>query len=500
MEKFFWADKIAEDIIKQRGKKKEFVCASGITPSGTVHIGNFREIITTDLVVRALKDRGEKVKFIYSWDDYDRLRKVPENLPEKKKKEWESYIGMSVSEVPSPYGDKKSYAEHFEEEFEKSLLSVGIKPEFVRQSQRNKKCAYAPLIKKALDERKKIIKILDKYRKEPLEEDWMPIEIYCEKCGKDNTRVFSVDGYKIEYGCGCGFRNKFDFRKKGIVKLKWRVDWPARWFYEKVDFEPGGNDHSVIGGSFTTGKEISKEIYGYEAPMYVMYDFVNVKGAEGKMSKSLGNVITLNDVEEIYEPEVIRYLFVGTRPNKGFEISFDADVIKIYEDYDELERKYYEKEADEQERRIYEFSRLKVSKKKPERIGFRHLVTLVQTGKIKDLKGANKLRAEKAKNWIGRYAPDEFKFELRNKVETKLTEKQRGAMISLKESLKSKKINEDDLLNEFYNISNASGINVKEFFETAYVILTGKRRGPRLANLIFAIGKDKVIKLLEQIK
>ena len=500
MEKFFWADKIAEDIIKQRGKKKEFVCASGITPSGTVHIGNFREIITTDLVVRALKDRGEKVKFIYSWDDYDRLRKVPENLPEKKKKEWESYIGMSVSEVPSPFGDKKSYAEHFEEEFEKSLVSVGIKPDFIRQNQRNKKCVYAPLIKKALDERKKIMKILDKYRKEPLEEDWMPIEIYCEKCGKDNTRVFSVDGYKIEYGCGCGFRNKFDFRKKGIVKLKWRVDWPARWFYEKVDFEPGGNDHSVIGGSFTTGKEISKEIYGYEAPMYVMYDFVNVKGAEGKMSKSLGNVITLNDVEEIYEPEVIRYLFVGTRPNKGFEISFDADVIKIYEDYDELERKYYEKEADEQERRIYEFSRLKVSKKKPERIGFRHLVTLVQTGKIKDLKGANKLRAEKAKNWIGRYAPDEFKFELRNKVETKLTKKQREAMISLKESLKSKKINEDDLLNEFYNISNASGINVKEFFETAYVILTGKRKGPRLANLIFAIGKDKVIKLLEQIK
>ena len=70
MEKFFWADKIAEDIIKQRGKKKEFVCASGITPSGTVHIGNFREIITTDLVVRALKDKGKKVKFIYSWEDY----------------------------------------------------------------------------------------------------------------------------------------------------------------------------------------------------------------------------------------------------------------------------------------------------------------------------------------------------------------------------------------------------------------------------------------------
>src|SRR3990167_4050732 len=178
-EKFFWADEVAEQIIKEKGvsdknrsKKKEYVCASGITPSGIVHMGNFREVITTDLVVRALKSKGRKAKFIYSWDDFDRFRKVPENLPEKKKKEWENYIGMPVSEVPSPYDDKKSYAEHFEQKFEKSLAGVGIKPNFIRQSQRNKKCFYAPLIKKALDERKKIIKILDKYRKEPLEKDW----------------------------------------------------------------------------------------------------------------------------------------------------------------------------------------------------------------------------------------------------------------------------------------------------------------------------------------
>ena len=113
---------------------------------------------------------------------------MPENLPEKKKKEYENYIGMPVSEVPSPFGDKKSYAEHFEEEFEKSLVSVGIKPNFIRQSQRNKKCIYAPLIKKALDERKKIMKILDKYRKEPLEEDWMPIEVYWGKRKKEKTK------------------------------------------------------------------------------------------------------------------------------------------------------------------------------------------------------------------------------------------------------------------------------------------------------------------------
>ena len=111
-EKFFWADEIADRIIKE--KKKIYVCASGITPSGTIHIGKFREVITTDWVVRSLKDKGKKVKFIYSWDDYDRFRKVPANVSKK----FEKYIGMPVSDIPSPFG-KGSYAEYFEEKFQK---------------------------------------------------------------------------------------------------------------------------------------------------------------------------------------------------------------------------------------------------------------------------------------------------------------------------------------------------------------------------------------------
>ena len=45
-----WADQQAAKIIKEKGDLDSYTCASGITPSGTVHIGNFREIITVDLV------------------------------------------------------------------------------------------------------------------------------------------------------------------------------------------------------------------------------------------------------------------------------------------------------------------------------------------------------------------------------------------------------------------------------------------------------------------
>ena len=497
MEKFFWADQIADRIIKEKKSKKVYVCASGITPSGTVHIGNFREVITTDLVAKALKNKGKKVKFIYSWDDYDRFRKIPENIPKEKRKKYSEYIGVSVSDVPSPFG-KGSYAGYFEKEFESSLKKVGISPKFIRQSVMNKKCRYSKLIKKALDKRKEIIKILDKYRKEPLEKNWLPIIVYCEKCKKDLTKILGIKGYEIEYSCECNFHGKFDYRKKGLVKLKWRVDWPARWSYEKVDFEPGGIDHSAYGSSYDTGKEIVK-LYNYAAPIYTFYEWVKIKGG-GAFSSSSGNATSLDDVHEIYEPEVLRYLFVGTRPNKSFDISFDNDVIKIYDDFDELERKYYEKEANEQEKRIYELSSIKISKEKPLRMSFRHLITLVQTGKTKGLKKEQKIRAEKVKNWIDKYAGEDFKFEVKDKIEIELSDKEKQAMIMLKEILSTKNYNEIELFDAFNEICGAVGISPKEFFQVAYSVILGKTRGPRLASLINEIGKEKIIKLLNQIK
>ena len=301
-EKFFWADAIADRIINEKKGKKIFVCASGITPSGTVHIGNFREVITTDLVVRALKDRGKKVRFIYSWDDYDRFRKVPKNVS----KEFEKYIGMPVSEIPSPFG-KGNYAEHFEKIFEKELEKVGIEPEFIQQSVMNKKCTYAPLIKKAIEHREEIMEVLNKYRKEPLSKNWYPLTVYCEKCKKDSTKILNVEDYEVKYKCDCGYEGKVDFSKKGIVKAPWRVDWPMRWSFEKVDFEPGGIDHSVYGGSFMTSKEVVKKVFDYEVPLYQLYEWVRIKGGT-EFSSSSGNVLTLSDVEEIYEPEVLRYL------------------------------------------------------------------------------------------------------------------------------------------------------------------------------------------------
>jgi len=496
VDKFFWADAIADRIIKEKGNKDEYVCASGITPSGQVHIGNFREVITTDMVVRALQDKGKKVRFIYSWDDFDRFRKVPKDVD----KSYEKYFGMPISDIPSPYNSSISYAEYNEKKFESSLKKVGISPIFIYQNKMNKKRVYANLIKIALDKRDEIKEILDKFRKEPLDKDWWPIMVYCSKCKKDTTKIKKVDNYNITYKCKCGYVETFDFRKKGIVSIRWRVDWPLRWRYEAVDFEPGGIDHSVYGGSFTTAKEISKKVFDFEPPIYQFYEWIGIKGGE-VFSSSMGNALTLDEVSEIYESAVLRYLFVGTKPKSAFQISFDNDVISIYEKFDALETKYFDEKCNQQEKRMYEMSIVDIPKKRPERSGFKHLVTLVQIGKTDDLNSYDKIRAGKVSNWLKKYAGEDMKFKVQKKIRANFNEKEKVALVELKHVLESEEYSDDKILfNKFYEVCKRSDLSNVEFFSVAYRAIINKSKGPRLASLIIFIGQKEVIKLLDTLK
>ena len=93
-----WSDTIADKLIKKNPDKEEFVCAAGISPSGSIHIGNFRDIATSLFVVRALERKGKKARLLFSWDEYDRLRKVPVNV-EKATDGFEKYIGYSYVDL-----------------------------------------------------------------------------------------------------------------------------------------------------------------------------------------------------------------------------------------------------------------------------------------------------------------------------------------------------------------------------------------------------------------
>ena len=299
-----WADITADKIIREKGDKALYTCASGITPSGTVHIGNFREIITVELVVRALREKGKNVRFIYSWDDYDVFRKVPKNMPEPEK--LEKYLRFPITLVPDTTGQADNYARANEKRVEDILPAVGVFPEYIYQASRYRASYYAEDIRHALEHRKEIREILNEYRTEPLPEDWWPISVFSSFTEKDTTTVLGWDGeWGITYRDDeTGETETIDLRNTPNTKLPWRVDWPMRWVKEGVDFEPGGKDHLTEGGSYDTAKSVVR-IFGGEAPVTMRYDFVQIKGHGGKISSSSGDVVDLYDVLEVYPPEIV---------------------------------------------------------------------------------------------------------------------------------------------------------------------------------------------------
>lgn len=165
-EKTHWAEKLAQQIINKKPNKEEYVCAAGISPSGSVHIGNFRDVATSLFVVKALEKQGKKARLLFSWDELDRLRKVPRNVAEVTDK-FEDNIGRAYVDIANPFADdveSKTYAEHFENEFEESIRAFGINMDIRHQAVMYRSGAYAQNVIYALSRRKDIFDILDRYR------------------------------------------------------------------------------------------------------------------------------------------------------------------------------------------------------------------------------------------------------------------------------------------------------------------------------------------------
>ncbi len=522
-----WADHAARRALAAAGETPSITVAAGITPSGVIHVGNFREVITVDLVARALRDHGADVRFIYSWDDFDVFRKVPAGIPRPEL--LEENLRRSVSDVPDPYGDHDSYASHFIAQFEESLAPLAIAPEFIRQSRRYRAGDYAQGIRRALESRESIRAVLDRHRTQPLPDDWLPLAGFCDACGRDEIDFAWPGDWIVRYACrSCAHEAEVDLRDGGNVKLPWRVDWPMRWAEEQVVFEPGGKDHSSAGGSFDTGREIVDVAYGGRAPEYVAYDFVRIKGRGGKISSSSGDVVTVADCLEVFEPEMLRWIFASQRPGSEFQISFDADVIKLYEDFDRGRRVAHEAEdgskADKKRRiarRTFELAsldgrRILPGSPVPFVPPFRALSVVVQaydgdldrtvayfeaTGEIESdvERTLCRQRAACCWRWIGSFAPDEFRYRIRKEPVARTIEAdQRVALERLVAILReAPAISEDDLVPHMKTLCEGTDLTLKTFCPLVYDLLIDRDHGPKLTTLLTTIGGAEALPLLE---
>ena len=522
-----WADQAAFRTLRSSEEGDGVTVAAGITPSGVVHIGNFREVITVDLVARALRDQGAEVRFIYSWDDFDVFRKVPSGMPRPDL--LEENLRRSVVDVPDPFGEHDSYASHFVALFEESLAPLGIEPEFIRQSVRYRAGDYADGIRRALESKDILREILNSHRTQPLPEDWLPLAGFCDSCGRDEIDFKWSGEWEVSYSCrSCGHEAKLDLRQGGNVKLPWRIDWPMRWSVERVLFEPGGKDHSSAGGSYDTGSVIVDRIYGGEAPQYISYDFVRIKGKGGKISSSSGDVVTVADCLEIYEPMILRWIFASQRPGSEFQISFDLDVLRLYEDFDRATRLAHESEdgskADKKRqiaRRTLELAspsgaRIVPGEAVPFAAPFRGLSMLLQaydgdvdrvvayyekSGDIQSQADAEacRQRAICCWNWTRTYAPEEFQFQIRSEpVQQPLSADQHRALHRLVEVMRAEPdISEPDLIPHMQGLCEGTELTLKTLCPVVYDLLLGRDRGPKLTTLLTTLGGEKAVSLFE---
>lgn len=525
-----WSVQIANQIIERNPEKEEYVCAAGISPSGSIHIGNFRDVATSYFVVRALRKLGKKAKLLFSWDEFDRMRKVPANVAAVDG-DMEQYIGRPYVDVKNPFpgSHEVSYAAYFEAEFMRSISEFGIDMDFRYQADMYRGGRYVDYILLALEKRGEIFDILDRHRTQEAapgeREAYYPVGIYCPDCHRDTTRItwLSDDCHIAHYKCACGHEGVFDFTRDHNCKLAWKVDWPMRWLYEGVDFEPGGRDHASPNGSYDTSSEISREIFGHEPPIFQGYDFIGLKGATAKMSGSTGLNLTPETLLRIYQPEVILWLYSRVSPLKAFDFCFDDGILRQYFEFDRMYRAVQDGTADENACETMYNTTVPGREIVPVPMSL-----LVQLGSVVDFnvgmletvfakmgtpyKYAQFAdRLDRAKYWLESCAPENANHlrETRNwEVYDSLDTDSRRAIALLHAYLTSgAEYSLDELNTELYAIpKRVFGFDLPDkelksrqhdFFMHVYQLLIDKLTGPRLYLFLYAIEKESYIGLLD---
>ncbi|MGA4953699.1 lysine--tRNA ligase [Streptomyces lydicamycinicus] len=563
-----WVSRFADEVIaeaERRAPGKPIVCASGLSPSGPIHLGNLREVMTPHLVADEIRRRGHEVRHLISWDDYDRYRKVPAGIAGIDES-WAEHIGKPLTSVPAPAGSAyPNWAEHFKAAMSEALAEMGVEYDGISQTEQYTSGVYREQILHAMKHRADIDAILAQYRtkkapakksQKPVDEaeleaaegsgaageddgsggsaGYFPYKPYCGQCAKDLTTVTSYDDETTElaYTCTeCGFGETVRLSEFNRGKLVWKVDWPMRWAYEGVIFEPSGVDHSSPGSSFVVGGQIVRKIFGGDQPIGPMYAFVGISGM-AKMSSSRGGVPTPGDALKIMEAPLLRWLYARRKPNQSFKIAFDQEIQRLYDEWDKLEAKVADGTVLPADAAAYSRAARTAAgelPRTPRPLPYRTLASVAditaghdeQTLRIlSELDPDNPVtsldetrpRLDKAEYWIATQVPAEQRTIVRSEPDAELLgtldEQSRGSLRLLLDGL-DEHWSLDGLTTLVYGVPKVqAGLEPdakptpelktaqRAFFALLYNLLVGRDTGPRLPTLLLAVGADRVRKLL----
>ena len=295
-----------------------------------------------------------------------------------------------------------------------------------------------------------------------------------------------------------------------------------RWAYEGVDFEPGGKDHASPSGSYSVSSIISEKIFGYRPPVFIGYEFIGLKGLTGKMSGSSGLNLTPRTLLNIYQPEVILWLYSKTEPQKAFNFCFDEGILRQYLEFDKMYDEVAGGTADEYTQAIMYNTTVE-----GRTIHTVPMSLLVQLGSIVDFNVGlletvfEKIgmpyrreqfadRLDRARYWLEQCAPEQV-YRLRStrnwEVYDTLSEPEKREIELLHSYINRGGYTLDKLNTELYAIpKRIFGEDMPQdelkkvqgaFFRNVYRLLLDRERGPRLYLFLYAIDPAKYLGLLD---
>jgi cysteinyl-tRNA synthetase len=298
------------------GKKEEFIplhdgkigmYACGVTVYDLCHIGHARSAIVFDAIYRYLKYRGYEVTFVRNFTDIDDkiIKRANEQgvdckaIAEKYIDEFNVDMGKFGLEKPK---FEPRATEHISEMIQ--LISTLIEKGYAYRSEGDvffsveKFREYGKLSKRNLEEMQAGARVgIDEKKQNPL-------DFALWKASKPGEPFWESPWGKGRPG--------------------WHIECSVmsqKYLGETLDIHGGGKDlifphheNEIAQSEAATGKPFAR--------YWIHNGFVNIN--KEKMSKSLGNILTLKEIFKDWHPEAIRLFLLSSHYRSPLDFSFDA--------------------------------------------------------------------------------------------------------------------------------------------------------------------------------
>ncbi len=308
-----------EDFQTLDGSNTVRMYSCGPTVYNYAHIGNLRTYVFMDLLRRVLKYKGFDVKGVMNITDVGHLTDDGDDGEDKMAK-------TAREQKKDPYEIARYYTEVFMKDF--GRLNIGV-PEIV--------CKATDYINEMITYVEGLIGNGYGYETDDgIYYDISKFKDYGQLSG--NTLEDLKAGARIEVNDGK--RNPYDFAIWKKAPKEHIMQWPSPWgqgypgwhiecstmsrihLGDQFDIHTGGVDHipihhenEIAQSEGLTGKNPAK--------FWIHGDFMLVDG--GKMSKSLGNTYTIDQlIEKGYSPMVFRFFCLNAHYRKKLNFTFDT--------------------------------------------------------------------------------------------------------------------------------------------------------------------------------